>query len=317
MRNSPWLMLLAVLTLLPEVCSNAQVQKEHGSLPASRQGFLSLDRANNGESVDATVGERIELTLGAVGGPSYGDPQISSPAIRLDATALYISPDGMINPGGGASIYMLEAVTQGEAQVKVPLNGAFDPETGRRHTLSTFSFTIRVGPAPGNSRQQGTSLLLDQVNSAPWNNASVSMDFVNGPGIRPKSAIRVLSQTFVPRLPRLTAIEVELTAAKSGQSTGDVAMTLMNKYQFLAQMWKTVPVADCDHVLFLLPNGGVTVVPGRAYRIQLTGIDGVLGWKYVAGGYAKGNASSEGKPLSQDGRSTFLFRTFGTKRHAQ
>jgi hypothetical protein len=77
MRNSQWLLQLAVLTLLPGVCSNAQTRKENGSPPTSSQSFLSLDYANDGQSVDATVRERIELRLGAVGGPSYGDPQIS------------------------------------------------------------------------------------------------------------------------------------------------------------------------------------------------------------------------------------------------
>lgn len=314
MRNSPWLMLLAVLTLLPGVCSNAQMRNEHGSSPASPQSFLSLDYANNGQSVDATVGERIELTLGMVGGPSYGDPQISSPAVRLDATARHINPGGLINPGGPTFIYMFEAVTEGEAQVKVPLNGALDPETGKVRTLSTFSVRIRVGPATGNSRRQGSPLRLDQENSPPWNGAWTTLDYLDGPGIPPKWGVRVLSQTFVPRLPRLTAIEVELAAAKPGQSTGDVEMTLI-RHQMLAQVWKAVPVADCGHVLFPLPNGGVTVAPGQVYTIRLTGIGGVFGWKYVVGGYAKGAALLEGKPLLQDSRSTFLFRTFGELRH--
>lgn len=317
MTDSRSLVLWVALALMPGVCSNAQMRNEHGSSPASPQSFLSLDYADNGDSVDTTFGERIELTLGSVGGPSYGDPQISSPAIRLDATALYINPGGLISPGGPTFIYMFEAVTEGEAQIKVPLKGAFDPETGKVRTLRTFSVRIRVGPATGNSRRQESRLRLDQENSEPWNYASVGLDYVIGPGIRPKSAIRVLSQTFVPRLPKLAAIEVELAAVKPGQSTGDVDLTLMSKYQVLAQVWKTVPAAACDHVLFLLPNGGVTVVPGHAYSIELTGIGGVLGWKYVVGGYAKGAASSERKPLLQSGRSTFLFRTFGTKRHAQ
>jgi hypothetical protein len=271
--------------------------------------LLSLSYANDGQSVSATVGQQIEITLGAIGGSHYDEPQVSSPAVWPEGTALRWP----VNPGGPTIIFIFDAAAEGEADIKVPFVDSFghDSASGR------FAVTIRVGPAPGNSRRRGTSLLIDQENSASWNNASVSLEYVNEPGIPPKSAIRVLSQTFVPRLPKLTAIEVELAAAKPGQSTGDVEMTLITKYQVLAQVWKTVPVADCDHVLFLLPNGGVTVVPGRAYSIRLAGIGGVLGWKYVAGGYAKGNASSEGKPLSQDGRSTFLFRTFGTRRHAQ
>lgn len=276
---------------------------------------MSLDYANSGQRVDAAVGERIELTLGMVGGPSYGEPQISSPAIRLDGTALYIDPSGTTSPGGASYIYMFEAVTEGEAQVKVPLNGALDPETGKVRTRSTFSVRIRVGPAKVNSRQQGSPLRLDQENSSRWNGASATLDYLSGPGIPPRSGVRVLSQSFVPKLQRLTAIEVELAAAKPEQSTGDVEMTLMTKHQVLAQVWKTVDVNDCDHVLFPLPNDGVTVTPGQEYTIRLTGVGGVFGWKYVAGGYAKGSASLQGKPLLQEGRCTFLFRTFGELHH--
>jgi hypothetical protein len=176
MRNSPLLLQLAILTLLPGVCSNAQTRRENGSSQTSSQSFLSLDYANDGQSVDTIVGERIELRLGAVGGPSYGDPQISSPAIRLDANALQIDPSGMISPGGPTHIYMFEAVAEGEAQVKVPLNGALDPETGKVKTLRTFSMTIRVGPARGNSRRQGSPLRLDQANSPPWSGAWTTLD---------------------------------------------------------------------------------------------------------------------------------------------
>jgi hypothetical protein len=38
-----------------------------------------------------------------------------------------------------------------------------------------------------------------------------------------------------------------------------------------------------------------------------------FGWKYVVGGYEKGDATFNGKPLLADARSTFLFRTFGAK----
>jgi hypothetical protein len=155
--------------------------------------------------------------------------------------------------------------------------------------------------------------LLDQENSESWKGRWMSMGYVDGPGVPPKSANRILTQTLVPRLPRLTAIEVELSAAKPGQSTSDVEMTLMTEHQLLAEEWKTVPVTDCGHVIFLLPNGGVTVARGQVYSIRLTDIGGVFGWKYVVGGYANGAALLQGKPLLQDSRSTFLFRTFGTK----
>src|SRR5216684_2869264 len=78
----------------------------------------------------------------------------------------------------------------------------------------------------------------------------------------------------------------------------------------LAVVSKTVPVADCGHVLFVFPNGGLRVSPGQVYSIRLSG-GSVFGWKYVVGGYASGAASFNGRPLLPNTRSTFLFRTFG------
>jgi hypothetical protein len=85
-----------------------------------------------------------------------------------------------------------------------------------------------------------------------------------------------------------------------GNAAGDV----------LADVSKTVLVADCRHVLFVFPNGGLRVSPGQVYSIRLSG-GSVFGWKYVVGGYASGAASFNGRSLLPDTRSTFLFRTFG------
>jgi hypothetical protein len=304
MTNSQSLVLGVALALLPGVLANAQEVKEDSSLLTSWPGLLSLGFANNGQRVSATVGQRIELTLGTVGPIQWGDPQVSSPAVRLEATA-----QGPVNPGGPIFIYMFDAAAEGEAEIKVSIEKPSNyPSTGH----DTFAVTIRVQPASGNLRQRNAARLLDQENNEPWNNASESLDYVDG-ACPPKSAIRTLSQTFVPHLPRLTAIEVQLVAVKPGQGSGDVEMTLMTEHQVLAVVWKTVTAADCDHVLFPLPNGGVNVAPGEVYSIRLTGIGGVFGWKYVVGGYAQGAAFLDHKPLLEDGRSTFLFRTFGMK----
>jgi len=61
--------------------------------------------------------------------------------------------------------------------------------------------------------------------------------------------------------------------------------------------------------MFLIPDG-VDVSPGQTYSIRLTG-GPTFGWKYVVGGYPKGAATFNRKPLLQTARSTFLFRTFG------
>jgi hypothetical protein len=116
MTNSQSPVLWVTLAVVLGVCANAQTRNEEATSSASAQNFLSLDFANNGQSVAATVGEQIELTLGMVGPQQYGDPQISSPAMRLESTALAYP----VNPGGPTFIYMFEAVTEGEAQSRFP-----------------------------------------------------------------------------------------------------------------------------------------------------------------------------------------------------
>jgi len=139
----------------------------------------------------------------------------------------------------------------------------------------------------------------DQANTAPWNDAWTNV----------RNLVR---QTFTPSLPRLNGVEVELVVANPGPPSAEVTMTLMDAdRKSLAVVSKTVPVADCSQVLFLLPDGGLRVSPGQVYAIGLSSIGSVFGWKYVVGGYPNGAASFNGKPLLRDTRSTFLFRTFG------
>jgi archaellum component FlaF (FlaF/FlaG flagellin family) len=237
------------------------------------------------------VGQQIEITLGTVGGPQYGKPKVSSAAIRLECVALGVP----VTPGGPTFIYIFEAAAEGQVQVKVPIINSNNPEWTKQHT---FAVTIRVRPAPGNRRGLQASLTPDQSNAEPWKNAWTNL--------------RNARQSFVPSLPRLTGVEVELVVANPGPASGEVTMALMNaEGENLADVSKTVTVADCNHVLFLLPKGGARVLPGQVYSIALNGDRGVFGWKYVKDGYANGAASMNGKPLSGETRSTFLFRTFG------
>jgi hypothetical protein len=150
------------------------------------KNFLSLDFGNNGQSVAATVGEQIELTLGLVGPGHYGDPQISSPAIRLKNTAMYLQPNMPPPPGGATVIYVLEAVSEGEVQIKFPVVDAEDPEKARTYA---FSMTIRVGPGAGNHSLRA-NLRTDQANTEPWKNRWVNLD-------------SALLESFVPSLPIL------------------------------------------------------------------------------------------------------------------
>jgi hypothetical protein len=294
--------LWAAVAVVLVVCANAQTRNKDASLSASAQNFLSLDFANNGQSVAATVGEQIELTLGLVGGAHYGDPQISSPAIRLENTALHLEPNMPPSPGGAWFIYMLEAVAEGEVQIKLPVVDAIENLEEAR--MYAFSITIHVGPGAGNHPLHA-NLRRDQANTEPWRNRWVNVD-------------NVLSESFVPSLPNLTAVEVELLAVRPGRpATGDIHMMILDerKKMMVASLSKTVSADDCGHVLFLLPRGGLQVSPGQDYTIQLREYGGVFGWKYVVGGYREGSASAPhgSNPPLPDARSTFLFKTFGNQ----
>jgi hypothetical protein len=294
MTNSRIAAFFVALALLLPSGGNADAQKNGASL-------LSLDITNNGQHLGVTVGQRIEITLGTVGPNQYGHPQVSSPAIRLDSVALAERP----NPGGARYIYMFDAAGEGEAQVKFPYRNFLsqDPDLAKR---LTFTATIHVRPGAGKATMLQASLTPDQANTAPWTNAWINVH-------------SLLRQSFTPALPTLTGVEVELVAINPGPGSAEVSMAVMRRTSdrsedVLADVSKTVTAADCGHVLFLLPKGGLQVSRGQIYSIELSSVSSVFGWKYVRGGYANGTASFQGfdaRPLSPETRSTFLFRTFG------
>jgi hypothetical protein len=290
MTNSRPALLLVALAFLGTARGNVAAQKAGIFSNGAKQQVLSLDVTNNGQRLAARVGQQIEISLGAMA-PS--DPQISSAAIRLESVALPSPP----NPGITTHVYIFEAAAEGEAEVKVPITDCSNPDLPE---ALTFAVTIRVGRAAGEPSTPYTSRTPDQANTAPWKDA-----WTNLIGIPPR-------QTFTPSLPWLTAVEVELVVANPGPANAEVTMTLGDtEGKLLAVVSKTVPVADCRHVLFVLPQGGLQVSPGQVYSIDLSEGRGVFGWKYVVGGYRNGDASFNGKPLSRGARSTFLFRTFG------
>jgi len=291
MTNSRSAVFLVVLVFLRASCGNAEAQKVDKSSTSIKQQVLSLNFANNGQHLAATVGQQIEITLGTVGPKQYGTPQVSSPAVRLESVALAWPP----NPGGPTYVYIFEATAEGEAQVKIPLINSDNPDWTKR---LTFTVRIHVGSVAGNPLALHASRTPDQTNTAPWKKAWTNL--LNDP-----------RQTFTPSLPRLTGVEVELVVANPGPSDHEVTMYLGNAGgEVLAVVSKTVSVADCGHVLLIFPNGGLRVSPGQVYSIRLSS-GSVFGWKYVVGGYANGAASFNGRPLLPDTRSTFLFRTFG------
>lgn len=290
MTNSRSAFSLVTLAFLWTCCANAGAQKAGIPSTRAKQPVLSLNFTNNGRHVAATVGQQIEIRLGAM---APCDPQVSSSAIRLESVALDWPP----NPGLATHVYIFEAAAEGQAEVKIPITDCSNPDLPDG---LTFAVTIRVGRAHGGRSTPYASRTPDQANTAPWENAWTTLQS------------NVLRQSFTPSLPMLTAVEVELVEANPGADSAEVTMTLVNTGgEPMAVVAKTVPVDACRHVLFILPYGGLRVSPGQLYSIELSGAGSLFGWKYVLGGYAYGAASFNGKPLLQDARSTFLFRTFG------
>ena len=144
----------------------------------------------------------------------------------------------------------------------------------------------------------GTWMKPDQVNTARWDKAWTNL-------------VNDAEQTFTPSLPRLLGVEVQLLVANPGEKDDELTLTVKDATgQTVAVVTQTVQASDCEHTLFVIPKDGIDVTPGQTYRLELTG-GTLFGWKYVVGGYEKGAATFNGKPLLPKARSTFLFQTFG------
>jgi hypothetical protein len=293
MTNSRSAVFLVALAFLWTSCGNADAQKVDMSSKSIKQQVSSLNFTNNGQHLAATVGQQIEITLGTIGPKQYGTPQVSSPAIRLESVALA----GPQTPGGPTFVYIFEATAEGEAQVKIPIIYSEDPDLTKQ---LTFTVTIHVGSAAGNAPALRASMTPNQANTAPWKNAWTNL-------------VNDVRQTFTPSLPKLVGVEVELVVANPGPPEDTLSLVLLDaRGRSVAVVSKAVPTADCAHVLFVFPNGGVEISPGPLYSLRLSG-GTTFGWKYVVGGYDKGSALFNGQPLLRHARSTFLFKTFGTK----
>ena len=66
----------------------AIAQKVDSSSTSVMQEVMLLNFANEGQHLTATVGQQIEIGLGAVGACEPCEPQLSSPAIRFESVAL-------------------------------------------------------------------------------------------------------------------------------------------------------------------------------------------------------------------------------------
>lgn len=141
------------------------------------------------------------------------------------------------------------------------------------------------------------SMKTDQANIAGWDKAWTNV-------------VNDVEQGFTPSRPKLVGVEVELVVGNPDTGEDELTLAILDKSaQPIASVTQTVRESDCQQTLFLMPNGGVDVTPGDSYRIKLSG-GTTFGWKYVVGGYPKGRATFNGKPLLPNAKSSFLFRTF-------
>jgi hypothetical protein len=281
---------LAIAMALACGGSARSVAQNNQSFSNAATQVLFLEWQQNGQRFDATVGEQIEIKLGAM---APCEPQISSSSLRLESVALDWPP----TPGISARTYIFDAASPGEADVRIPLTDCANPDSPEGRT---FAAAVDVKPGIAPSPTPYAFRTPDQQNTARWTGAWTIL----GPN--------VLRQSFTPSVLRLTGVEVELANANPGPSHTEVDLKLLNaKGDVLSVVFRNVSLDDSEHVLFALPGGGWKVTPGQTYRIEVGGSDGALGWKYVAGGYKNGDASFNDKPLMLDTRGTFLFRTFG------
>jgi len=256
------------------------ITPQTGSPLKRRPPPLFLNRADNGHNVTAVVGQQIEVTLATVGPHSYGEAQVSSPAVEFENNALGVPA----NPGGPTQIYIFRAASQGEARVEI---AGLDQDR-------YFAVIIHVeGKAELDSL--GT---VDQSSEAPWTHGWTNL-------------VNNVRQTFTPSLPKLTKVDVELVEANPGETSDQITLMVLNTQDsILAEVSKPLSASDCSHVSFVLPNGGLNVSTGKRYGIRLVG-GTLLGWKYVEDGYPNGSATFNAKPLLPNHRSSFLFRTYG------
>ena len=171
----------------------------------------------------------------------------------------------------------------------------FYPDAGKCVQLSGCGQCCRTALA---APVEQASMMPDQVNTKGWVRAWTNL-------------VNDVEQTFTPSVPKLTGVEVELVVGNAGKTEDELTLSVLNANgRPLSAVTQRVSTANCDQVIFVIPNGGLKVTPGQTYRLKLSG--GItFGWKYLVGGYTKGAASFNGTPLLRDARSTFLFRTFG------
>ena len=241
---------------------------------------IFLTRADNGQLVKARVGQMIQIDLQSLPTAEYGTPQISSSSVEYENSVLPMPQ----TPAGHIPIMIFKAVSAGEAEIRIP-----------RRESPGFAITLEIRSAPEKSE---FGIQLDQ---------SYSDDSRAGTTNLVNHAV----QTFTPSLAKLAKVEVQLVEINSTPDQA-VTLTLLNTDgQPLAIAEKTL-LTESGWVPFFFASGGLDLTPGEVYGIEVSG-GNRFGWKYAEGGYGKGEALFNGRPILKGAHASFLFKTFGTK----
>jgi len=142
--------------------------------------------------------------------------------------------------------------------------------------------------------------MLDQVNNPEWKGGSINIVPVNQVG-----------QTFIPTLPKLVAIEIDLRTANTGRGGDQVTMRILDlNNQTLFTGSATIAEGFEGFSRFNISSQGRSVDIGKPLTITVQDTSkNVFHWKYSEGNtYRNGNALFEGKPFESN---DFYFKTYG------
>jgi hypothetical protein len=101
-------------------CIGKECTEFQGSAPTNADAGtakapLVLNVAS-GMSVELVVDQRLEVTLGTIGNAAYGEPQLSSTALRFAQRFL----PRLQNPGGPTTVFVFQAVSTGKVELTIP-----------------------------------------------------------------------------------------------------------------------------------------------------------------------------------------------------
>jgi len=117
-------------------------------------------------------------------------------------------------------------------------------------------------------------MVVDQANTGAWDRGWTV-------------ASNDLRQTFIPALPFLMAIDVDLVLGNPGPAADRVSLSVYDAAgNEIASTSRDVPTAGVDRVRFEFPHQ-VAVTMGQTYAIRVSSHT-TFGWKYVVGGYERG-----------------------------